>query len=102
PGAVLHRQAHSAFPRIARLHAETDGLAGGERRRDARRRVLMHLESRAVSRRDVVAERGQEAHDVRRTAGDQMPLLANAPATPEILGAAVARQRVDVEVALAV
>src|SRR5262249_49626791 len=102
PGAFLHRQSHRALPWIARLHAETDALTEGERRRDACWCVLMHLESRVVPCRDVVAEGGQEAHDVRWTAGDQMPLLANAAAAPEILGTPVARQRVDVEVALAV
>ena len=56
--------------------------------RDPRRRVLVDLEARAIARRDVVAERRHQPHDVRRAAGDQMPLLAPAAAPPEVLGRA--------------
>ena len=102
PVALLDRQPHGALPGIARLHPEADGASGRQRGRDPRRRVLVHLESRPVPRRDVMTERREEPHDVRRAARDEVPVLAHAPAAAEILGAAVAGERIDVEVALAV
>src|SRR5437588_11445943 len=58
----------------------------------------MDLQARSIAGRHVVAEGGEEPHDVRGTAGDQVPLLPAIAAAAQELDVAVARERVHVEV----
>jgi len=73
---LLDGDPYLSVPRIGRLHAEHQGGPGPEIGGEARGRVLMDLQARRVARGDVVTDRRELAHDVRRTARNEVPFFA--------------------------
>ena len=84
-----------ARPRIARLDGELDRAGGGHGGADRRRRVLMQLDARLRHGGEVVVQRRQEPHDVRRAARDGVPAVTSL-AVPRLQGVHV-EERLAVE-----
>ena len=71
-----HLDRHGPRPRVARLDRQLDGARGRHDGADRRGRVLMELDAAVAGRGEVVVQRGEQAHDVRRAAGDGVPAVA--------------------------